>query len=171
MVTCMHCGHDNPENTVLCTHCGLPVESDLIDPSLQSREGATRRLDSMSQSSAFPRWGTARLGTERKLLLHIRGHDTPLLIELIESMILGRYDTDTGETPDIDLEEYGAQDMGVSRRHAAVLIEDDAVKIMDLSSANATYINGQKLIPRQARILRDGDELRLGRMVIRVNFV
>ncbi|HVO68729.1 MAG TPA: FHA domain-containing protein [Aggregatilineaceae bacterium] len=125
----------------------------------------------MSQSSAFPRWGTARLGTERKLLLHIRGHDTPLLIELIESMILGRYDTDTGETPDIDLEEYGAQDMGVSRRHAAVLIEDDAVKIMDLSSANATYINGQKLIPRQARILRDGDELRLGRMVIRVNFV
>jgi predicted component of type VI protein secretion system len=125
----------------------------------------------MSQSSAFPRWGTARLGTERKLLLHIRGHDTPLLVELIESMILGRYDTDTGETPEIDLEEYDAQDLGVSRRHAAILIEDDAVKIMDLGSANATYINGQKLIARQARILRDGDELRLGRMVIRVNFV
>jgi predicted component of type VI protein secretion system len=125
----------------------------------------------MSQSSAFPRWGTARLGTERKLLLHIRGHDTPLLVELIESMVLGRYDTDTGETPDIDLEEYDAQDLGVSRRHAVVLIEDDAVKIMDLGSANATYINGQKLIPRQARILRDGDELRLGRMVIRINFV
>jgi pSer/pThr/pTyr-binding forkhead associated (FHA) protein len=85
-------------------------------------------------------------------------------------MVLGRYDTDTGETPEIDLEEYDAQDLGVSRRHAAILIEDDAVKIMDLGSANATYINGQKLIARQARILRDGDELRLGRMVIRINF-
>jgi len=149
----------------------LPVESDVIDPSLQARESATRRLDGTSQSSAFPRWGTARLGTERKLLLHIRGHDAPLLVELMENMVLGRYDIDTGEAPEVDLEAYGAQELGVSRRHAAVLIEDDAVKIMDLGSANSTYINGQKLIAYQARILRDGDELRLGRMVIRVNFV
>ena len=171
MITCIHCGHENLENTILCTHCGLPVESDVIDPSLQARESATRRLDGTSQSSAFPRWGTARLGTERKLLLHIRGHDAPLLVELMENMVLGRYDIDTGEAPEVDLEAYGAQELGVSRRHAAVLIEDDAVKIMDLGSANSTYINGQKLIAYQARILRDGDELRLGRMVIRVNFV
>ena len=171
MITCIHCGHENYENTILCTHCGLPVESDMIDPSLLSSEGTTRRLDGTSQSSAFPRWGTARLGTERKLLLHVRGHDTPLLVELMENMVLGRYDTDTGEAPEVDLEEYGAQDLGVSRRHAVVLFEDDAVKIMDLGSANATFINGQKLMAHQARILRDGDELRLGRMVIRVNFV
>ena len=42
---------------------------------------------------------------------------------------------------------------------------------MDLGSANATYLNGQKLIPFQARILRDGDELKLGNCGVRVGFM
>lgn len=41
---------------------------------------------------------------------------------------------------------------------------------MDLGSANATYLNGQKLVANQSRILRDGDELRLAKMIVRINF-
>ena len=37
-------------------------------------------------------------------------------------------------------------------------------------SANSTYLNGQRLLPSEPRILRDNDELRLGRLVIRVTF-
>ncbi len=127
-------------------------------------------LDTKREMSTQARWGTARLGAERKLLLHVRGHDKPLIVSVSEQLVLGRYDTENDISPEVDLSDYGAQDMGVSRRHAAILVEDEALKVMDLDSANATYMNGQKLIAHQARILRDGDELRLGNMVIRVNF-
>jgi hypothetical protein len=135
-----------------------------------TQEGTTRRLDSLGEVANFPRWGTAQLGSERKLLLHIRGYDQPIIVPLTEEMVLGRYDTTTGDSPDVDLADYGAEEEGVSRRHAAIIVEDDALKVVDMGSANATYINGQKLIAHQARILRDGDELRLGHLVIRINF-
>jgi pSer/pThr/pTyr-binding forkhead associated (FHA) protein len=136
----------------------------------RAKDGATRQLEPTADNLNFPRWGTARLGTERILLLHIRGRNEPLSVNLRDRLVIGRYDTETDEAPDIDLDECGAQEFGVSRRHALLLVEDEAVKVMDLGSANSTYMNGQKLIAHQARILRDGDELRLGKLVIRVNF-
>ncbi len=172
MARCVNCDYDNPENEILCVHCGLPISGKLGDdfstPSVKN--GVTRTLDEAAQLSAFPRWGTARLGLERKLLFHVRGYDQPLVVNLTEKLVMGRYDTETGEVPDVNLDDFGAQEMGVSRRHAAILVEDDGLKVMDLGSANSTYINGQKLFAHQTRILRDGDELRLGNLVIRINF-
>ena len=171
MVQCIHCNHENPENQVLCVFCGLPVETDLTETQIQAEEqGMTRLLRDEADITRFPRWGTASLGIERRLLFHIRGHEQPLVLSLADQLVLGRYDTDTDEAPGIDLEPYGALELGVSRRHAILLIEDETLKVADLGSANSTYINGQKLIAYQARILRDGDELRLGRLVLRVTF-
>jgi hypothetical protein len=135
-----------------------------------TQEGETRHLEDVPNVANVPRWGTARLGNERKLLLYVRGYDQPLVVPLAEEIVLGRYDTTTGETPEVDLNDYGAEEEGVSRRHAAIISEEDALKVIDLGSANSTFINGQKLIAHQARILRDGDELRLGHLVIRVHF-
>jgi hypothetical protein len=135
-----------------------------------ANEGETRNLDDVVDRVNVPRWGTARLGDLQILLLHVRGFDQPLVVPLAEEIILGRYDSSTGEAPDVDLNDYGAKEEGVSRRHAAIIAEEDALKVIDMGSANATFINGQKLIAHQARILRDGDELRLGRLVIRVHF-
>lgn len=162
MVKCVHCEFDNPDGEKLCLRCGMPLE--------QGDVGGTHRLDDVVQSTDFTRWGTASLGMERKLRLLVRGFDDPIEVSLSERLILGRYDTDTGESPDIDLAACNAQEQGVSRRHAALLIEDESLKIVDLGSANATHVNGQKLLAHQARILRDGDELRLGKLVIRVHF-
>lgn len=164
MIECPYCGFANPADEDGCLQCGQPLHL-AIPPA-----NATRRLDAGVESVHFPHWGTARLGQERKLVLHVRDYQTPLVMHLTDQLTLGRHDPDTGEDPDVNLEEYDAQEKGVSRRHAAILVEDDALKVMDLGSANATYLNGQKLIAHQARILRDGDELRLARLVIRVHF-
>ncbi|NDJ76306.1 MAG: FHA domain-containing protein [Chloroflexi bacterium] len=164
MIKCPYCNYENPEGEKLCIKCGLPLSTSI------TQEGSTRRLEKPSDMVKHPRWGTARLGEERKLLLHIRGYDRPLVVNLTDQLILGRYDTNTGEMPDIDLDAYGAQEHGVSRQHAVIMVAEDALKVMDLGSANATYMNGQKLMAHQARILRDGDELRLGDLHIRVNF-
>jgi pSer/pThr/pTyr-binding forkhead associated (FHA) protein len=39
-----------------------------------------------------------------------------------------------------------------------------------MNSANGTFVNGQRLHPQEVRVLRHGDELRLGRMVFQTLF-
>lgn len=164
MVKCTLCGFDNPAGAAVCSNCGSRLGTS------EPEHSETRRLDPAALGIQMPNWGTARLGSERQLLLHIRGHAQPLVVTISDQIVLGRVDVETQQAPDVGLDEYNAQELGVSRRHAAILVEDNALKIMDLGSANATYMNGQKLIAHQARILRDGDELRLGRLVMRVTF-
>ena len=168
MVTCPHCGYANPDEAKLCVRCSLPLNTEKEET--PQERNATRRLDNAPYNPSVPRWGTASLGGAQKLLLHVRGYDTPLVVPLAERLVIGRRNTETGETPDISLDAYGAREQGVSRQHAMIVQEADGLKVMDLGSANHTYINGQRLIMHQARILRDGDELRLGRLVMRVHF-
>ena len=61
--------------------------------------------------------------------------------------------------------------MGVSRRHAAIRRnEEQNLDLWDLGSSNGTYLNGQRLSAHRPYRLHDGDELRLGSMIIRVFF-
>jgi pSer/pThr/pTyr-binding forkhead associated (FHA) protein len=39
-------------------------------------------------------------------------------------------------------------------------------QLIDLGSANGTYVNGERLEPHVPRLLRQGDRLRLGRVVL-----
>lgn len=55
-------------------------------------------------------------------------------------------------------------DEGVSREHALLVYEDGAYVIEDLQSTNGTIVNGRRV--RSAR-LADGDEIRLGRTLLR----
>jgi hypothetical protein len=165
MIQCPQCGADNPEGSLVCFNCYQPFKLEI------AKDGSTRRLEQVVKSQRQTFWGTARLGDERKLLFHIRNYDEPLEVQLHNTIVLGRTDVESGQTPDVDFSGYGAQEQGVSRRHAVIMVEDDTIKVMDLGSANATYMNGQRLIANQPRILRDGDELRLGKLVMRVNFL
>ena len=62
------------------------------------------------------------------------------------------------------------RDPKVSRHHAEIVFERGFFVVHDLASANGTFINGQKLYPQEVRVLRDGDELRLGRLILHVYF-
>ncbi|WP_165073440.1 ATP-binding protein [Paludisphaera rhizosphaerae] len=57
-------------------------------------------------------------------------------------------------------------DTEVSRRHAEIRLEDDVFRIVDLGSANGTFINGH--LVDQAP-LRSGDRLQLGQTVMLYN--
>jgi pSer/pThr/pTyr-binding forkhead associated (FHA) protein len=54
-------------------------------------------------------------------------------------------------------------DQSVSRRHAVIAVDGDAVRLLDDRSANGTYVNGRRI---DAVLLRDGDVLMLGRVVL-----
>jgi pSer/pThr/pTyr-binding forkhead associated (FHA) protein len=54
---------------------------------------------------------------------------------------------------------------GVSRHHAQIVITGDEATIEDLGSKNGTYVAGERILaPRR---LVDGDQIRLGSVVVR----
>lgn len=88
----------------------------------------------------------------------------------VENAIIGRSDAITGDKPDIDLMPDNAIELGVSRRHACINFRDDHPFITDLGSTNRTYINRQVLMRGQPYEVQDGDELRVGNIIIKVIF-
>lgn len=54
-------------------------------------------------------------------------------------------------------------DTKASRRHARLIIEAGVVEIEDMNSSNGTLLNGK---PVDRRLIRDGDEVRIGKTVI-----
>ena len=81
--------------------------------------------------------------------------------------LLGRWDPETGAFPEIDLEEEDV-DAKVSRKHAVIEVAQGAAVIKDAESCNGTYLNGsQKLQPGVAYQLKPGDEIIVGKVVLR----
>jgi pSer/pThr/pTyr-binding forkhead associated (FHA) protein len=56
-----------------------------------------------------------------------------------------------------------AEGSGVSRQHARLAIMGDVATLEDLGSKNGTFVAGERL--SSPRVLRDGDEIRLGQVV------
>jgi len=164
MIKCKNCGTHNQAGETTCISCGLSL-------STASLKGDTSLLGDESTGPVAPkrRWGTARFDTQTVLILHLRDFDgQSITVELSRDKTIGRRHGDY--VPDVDLSSYEAYDRGVSRQHAVVRRQNDTVVIIDLNSANSTFLNGQRLVADQPRILRDGDEVRLGQLVLRVSF-
>jgi serine/threonine protein kinase len=66
---------------------------------------------------------------------------------------------------DLDLTSYDPSGY-VSRNHATVTSHRGAYHIVDLESANGTFVNEERLSPRQPRLLRPADRIRVGRVVL-----
>lgn len=150
--------------------------SEDFDPDMDEellRQTATRGLGDTDFEDSEPRWGTARFGSKMTLALLVRGAQNPYFFDAgsVTELVIGRRDPDTGEVPDVDLSRFGGTEKGVSRRHATIVRRDGSLSILDAGSHNGTYLNGQRLVAHQPRVLRDGDDLRLGFLVIRVKFI
>ncbi|MBN1921969.1 MAG: zinc ribbon domain-containing protein [Anaerolineae bacterium] len=97
--------------------------------------------------------------------LLISGSNTALPFPVGKNeVIIGREDPVSGVFPDIDLTDYGGDEGGVSRQHARILVQGERFFIEDLNSTNFTFVNQQKLVPRQPQALASGDEVRFGRI-------
>lgn len=170
MQTCPHCGKENRETDSYCYSCGHILASALSTLEVQS---STRKLDDVYESlEPRRRWGTAFFDQRSRLELKFRDSGQAMLLEVPHRIVLGRaHDEADVSQPDVDLAPYLALEQGVSRRHLELRRDHETIKVVDMDSANGTFLNGQRLIPGEPRILRDNDELRLGRLVFRVAYV
>ena len=162
MITCPNCQRELPDDTDICV-CG---------ELLQDR-ASTRALGDTDYEEGTPKWGSARFGSRTNLLIGVEGEVDTFVFdaEQIDELLIGRYNPKTEEMPEIDLSEYDAVDQGISRRHAFIIRRDGSLYLVDNDSANGTFLNGQKVVAQQPRVLRDGDDIRLGHLVLRITFV
>jgi pSer/pThr/pTyr-binding forkhead associated (FHA) protein len=86
--------------------------------------------------------------------------------------ILGRSTRHSPVNPDIDLGDSDGNRLGISRLHLSIRydMQYNTLTVFDLGSANGSYLNGQRLHPHEVRVLRHSDELRLGHMMLTVEF-
>ena len=136
--------------------------------------GVRRKPSLMPSATEAPRPNqTAHLAGSWRLLLQIGSQNqTTVGVEVRDKIVLGRGDPVANFQPDLDLTPYGGQEGGVSRRHAAVIRDDDnqALYLEDLGSTNGTRINGFLLEPHRRYRLCDGDEIELGRVRVTLRF-
>jgi hypothetical protein len=166
MKICPFCAHKNREGYLYCEECGQPLKSDEPSATLP-----TKQLEvSPDDYAAHATWGTARFEKDSAIIMHIRDTTEPLTFQPEGQTVLGRSDNTSTQKPDLDLTPYGALEKGVSRIHAAIFRTEDTLTLVDKGSANGTHLNGQRLVPNQPRVLRDGDEIRLGKLIAHIYF-
>jgi pSer/pThr/pTyr-binding forkhead associated (FHA) protein len=85
-------------------------------------------------------------------------------ISIAEGYIIGRSDSKSSYIPDIDLAPFRALEHGVSRRHAALVHHQGQLHVLDLSSVNGTFLNGERLASEVPYALSSGDKLLLGNL-------
>jgi CRP-like cAMP-binding protein len=80
--------------------------------------------------------------------------------------LIGRYDSVTGQTPEVDLTHEDSA-RNISRRHARLVVKEGKPFVAEeIGTMNGTYLNGQRLATGVLTPIKDGDELTLCRLAL-----
>lgn len=91
-------------------------------------------------------------------------------LDIYADIILGRGAGST-DSPDIDLSNLDALDLGVSRRHAMIRPTRNRLYLIDLNSTNGSYVNAVPVGKGMAQVLRHGDAVSLSRLSFVVEII
>lgn len=107
---------------------------------------------------------------EGTVALYVLGMVEPLVVRVETEITLGRFDATRNAQTHLDLTPYNAYVLGVSRRHAVIRRQGDALTLTDLESTNGTRVNNKQIVPGQPHPLHNGDEIILGELPIHIYF-
>ena len=80
--------------------------------------------------------------------------------------LIGRYDSVTGQSPEVDLTNEDSA-RNISRRHARFVMKDGKPFVAEeIGTMNGTFINGQKIPTGVLTPIKDGDEFTLCRLAL-----
>jgi hypothetical protein len=166
MVKCSYCRAEHPENTIFCDECGFYLLEG------NRKETDPLAMDEVTWMEREEMGGAPRVDVTSPLGLKLTIPDSGCDVEvpLTKGVKIGRLDPDSAIFPDVDLTSVGGLEKGVSRRHAKITRHDGKVFIEDLGSINGTFLNRKKLTPYFPQALKNGDQLQLGKLMLRVSF-
>ncbi len=190
-VACPHCGSINSADNLFCESCGYdfttgqtpePPAAPGPDPAAAAAAATITPADPSATASAAGTPGTT--GTTGWTVVvevdpawfALKGElaDRPLPSPSTSTVplfghvsLVGRTSQSRGLRPEIALDT----DTAVSRRHAQLLVEDDKLSVVDLSSTNGTYVLDAGQVPTDDAVplaagvpamLDDGDQVFVG---------
>lgn len=186
MIRCQTCGTENLVGSLYCDECGTQLiqnnENRTNQPNFQPQYPETPIFRGVNVTSVgippiveelkkidgdFDEEDKPKQGIHAVVKIE-RGESvgTEFILTQEESNI-GRWDADNGIFPDVDLDAHDPE-AKVSRRHARILYRDGQYSIEDLGSTNGTFVNrGRRLIPGTAHVLKNGDEIIVGKTFLR----
>jgi hypothetical protein len=153
------------EGTLFCSNCGAPLLSDLDHPRARAKP-----FLKAAQSGPTPpplvgkRAQPAGSAKEIRFIIPLSGRQ--IILPIKDRLEIGRSDPRREITPDLDLGQDGGAEAGVSRLHAVLIQTAQGLAVMDLDSVNGTWVNKYRIPPRLPYAIDNGDELKLGELVI-----
>ncbi len=168
-LTCPNCGQPCELGDMTCARCGMAFDdvlsSEEDDKTYAVSAEFARRLP---QAGSWPRIGTI---PDAPVTVILEIDDQPLILPQTETTIVGRgVPGDSDVQGFLDLSQFDARENGVSRNHARILRKDALIYVADIGSANGTWLNGRRLLVNVERLLRNGDELQLGTLKLKVKY-
>ncbi len=100
---------------------------------------------------------------ENTFALFVMDNPDPLIIENSEAVYLGRF-AQVPTASSVDLTQYEAAELGVSRSHARITYLEGIYELEDLASSNGTWLNYQRLAYGKSYELHNGDIILLGQL-------
>jgi pSer/pThr/pTyr-binding forkhead associated (FHA) protein len=150
-------GHENPEGSAFCDECG-----ERLDPG-----GAVAVATSAPAPAPASSTPTAPAPAATAAKLVVESDNTVFDVGGKSEVLIGREDPVSNIYPDVDLTPHGGEEGGVSRMHAKLLFNGGQYLVEDENSTNFTFVNRQKLAPKTPTPVKDGDEIRLGRIALK----
>ncbi|MBI5935009.1 MAG: FHA domain-containing protein [Chloroflexi bacterium] len=162
MTVCPNCHFQNPIGSIFCADCGAQ---------LATGDSPTHSINTSKVTAPVgepPPPVPSVLVDNAWASLHLMESGQILPLSTRNEYTLGRLSESQPVVPDLDLSPHQAYAAGVSRLHASIKRDGKRVAIMDLGSANGTYINGKRLTPQTERLLNHGDVVALGKFKFQV---
>ncbi len=166
MITCKVCNNQEYHGVLFCGECGSQVafaSNEQVNTLVYPNQNRGLEVDftqtipkKLLENSAFILYST-----EREVVIDIPEQNEFTIGRFVEGQVI---------TPDVDLNDYEAYDMGISRLHATIRInvEKNKIFIVDLGSANGSSVNGYEIPANSEVPLNHGDVLSLGKFNMKV---
>ncbi len=165
-IFCPLCQRKNEADATHCIYCGVQFVANAPETFTTTR--VTHEGSTIGQKSVRCKEQLTNM-QEGSLALFVLDKEEPIIIENVSQVVVGRH-VQNISMPLIDLTNYGAVRLGVSRRHIQISFDNDAFTIVDMGSTNGTWVNQQRLAPGRAYELHSDDLIMLGQLIIQVCF-
>ncbi len=140
---CKECNMENIDGALFCEECGAKMTEE-------------------------PEFHETDIDGEAEKLVLASSDGSVLDIPAKDEVVIGREDPISEVFPDVDLTGLGGMENGVSRRHAVIHRAGADYTVEDMGSTNGTYINKKKLQPHAPQTIKPGDELRFGKLSLKL---
>jgi len=166
MISCKVCNHQEFQGVLFCSECGSQVAfltGKKVDTFVYPSQARSQDIDIRN---TIPK----KLLESRNFILYFIDGEEVINLPDQDEFTIGRYVEGQVITPDVDMNQFEAYDLGISRLHATIRIDEPKNKIyvIDLGSANGSSVNGYDIPANSEVPLNHGDVLSLGKFNLKV---